>query len=180
MTSREWIIVRTGQIVVGLNETPSGRAALHWAAHQASATGSQLRAVHVLEWPRGRSSFGLSDPAETLRIAPQHLDHAYRRAVTAFFEECTPQEGWRLLFDEGDVAEVLVREAETADLLVVGTRERAAGGKLLAGISSHYCVGHASCPVVSVPVEYLQRELEAGPARRDAAESELCLPDQRA
>jgi len=35
------------EIVVGLDLSPSARAALHWAAEQARATGQTLRAVHV-------------------------------------------------------------------------------------------------------------------------------------
>ena len=35
------------EIVVGLDLSPSARAALQWAAEQARATGQTLRAVHV-------------------------------------------------------------------------------------------------------------------------------------
>jgi nucleotide-binding universal stress UspA family protein len=36
------------EIVVGLDLSPSARAALDWAAEQARATGRTLRAVHVI------------------------------------------------------------------------------------------------------------------------------------
>jgi nucleotide-binding universal stress UspA family protein len=36
------------EIVVGLDLSPSARAALDWAAEQARATGQTLRAVHVI------------------------------------------------------------------------------------------------------------------------------------
>jgi len=158
----------SGQVVVvGLAESPSGRAALRWAAEHARATGSELRAVHILEWPIGMSRFGLSQPGESLHIPPGRIDHAYRRAVTAYFQECRPLPTWRLLFDEGDIAQVLVREADTADLLVVGSRERMAGGRLQAGSLSHFCVRHAACPVVSVPVEYLSTGGAADRADQD-------------
>ena len=46
------------EIVVGLDDSPSSRAALDWAAEQARGVGAVLRAVHVLDWPYGLSSAG--------------------------------------------------------------------------------------------------------------------------
>ena len=56
-----------------------------------------------------------------------------------------------LQFAQGDVGDVLVRLSTHADLLVVGTREPVRGRHYLAGSVSHYCISHASCPVVAVP-----------------------------
>ena len=44
------------EIVVGLDKSPSGPAALKWAAEQPRSLGTGLRAVHVLDWPYGLSS----------------------------------------------------------------------------------------------------------------------------
>jgi nucleotide-binding universal stress UspA family protein len=52
---------------------------------------------------------------------------------------------------QGDVGDVLVRLSSHADLLVVGTRKPVRGRRYLAGSVSHYCISHASCPVVTVP-----------------------------
>jgi hypothetical protein len=41
------------EINVGLDDSPSGRAALSWAARQAVLAESLLRAIHVLDWPCG-------------------------------------------------------------------------------------------------------------------------------
>ena len=43
----------TDCIVVGLDDSAASRAAHRWAAAYANATGKDLRAVHVLEWPVG-------------------------------------------------------------------------------------------------------------------------------
>lgn len=153
--------MRKRQVVVGWIDSPTGRAALGWAAHQASITGSELTAVHVLEWPVGMSSLALSRPPDSWRLTAKQVDPAYRCHVAALLQQVTASASWRLEFDQGDVADVLVREAENADLLVVGTRERAAAGRLQAGIIGHYCAGHASCPVVTVPVEFLTGERPA-------------------
>jgi Universal stress protein family len=54
-------------------------------------------------------------------------------------------------FVTGYAGEVLVARSRDAQLLVVGTREYAGLGRLLVGSVSHYCLSHASCPVVAVP-----------------------------
>lgn len=50
----------------------------------------------------------------------------------------------------GPPGPVLVGEAERAQLLIVGTREHIGIRRLLTGSVSHYCLGHASCPVVAI------------------------------
>jgi len=53
---------------------------------------------------------------------------------------------------EGDAGETIVdaAEAESADLIVVGTHERGAVGRLFLGSVSDHVVRHACCPVMVV------------------------------
>jgi len=51
----------------------------------------------------------------------------------------------------GRAVEELVREAEDADLLVVGSRGLGSFDRLLLGSVSYQVVHHAACPVVIVP-----------------------------
>jgi len=53
---------------------------------------------------------------------------------------------------EGDAGESIVEasEAETADLIVVGTHGRGAVGRLFLGSVSDHVVRHARCPVMVV------------------------------
>jgi nucleotide-binding universal stress UspA family protein len=99
------------EIVVGLDDSPSSKAALSWAAEQAIRTHTVLRAVHALDWPYGAAYVAKGEPGG-----------------------------------------VLVRQSGDAQLLVVGTREHVGLGRLLVGSISHYCLSHAVCPVVAVPV----------------------------
>ena len=40
------------EIIVGIDDSPSARAALGWAAAYARSTGTALRAIHLVEWPK--------------------------------------------------------------------------------------------------------------------------------
>ena len=43
----------TNYIIVGLDDSAASRAAHRWAVEYARATGKDLCAVHVLDWPIG-------------------------------------------------------------------------------------------------------------------------------
>jgi nucleotide-binding universal stress UspA family protein len=138
------------QIVVGLDDSPSGKAGLQWAAEQAKSTGAVLRAVHALGKP-----YGFAAPDIPLTVEPTELNEeppdTRRNAITTMFEAVSPHRDWVLEFVNGYAGEVLVRRSKDAQLLVVGTREHVGLDRLLAGSVSHYCLNHATCPVVAVP-----------------------------
>ncbi|HYP45041.1 MAG TPA: universal stress protein [Propionibacteriaceae bacterium] len=76
----------------------------------------------------------------------------YLRAMQWEFDDsASPPPGSELWFAQGDTADVLVRHSATAALLVIGTRAPIQRRSYLAGSTSHYCVSHATCPVVTVP-----------------------------
>jgi nucleotide-binding universal stress UspA family protein len=136
------------EIIVGLDDSPSSRAALQWAAQQSLQAGTLLRAIHVLDLPYGMSSVGWEDIP---RLTQEEIESAYRTRITKVFEHIDPRPDWSMEFIRGDAGPVLVRESQEAQLLVVGTREHVGLGRLLAGSVSHYCLSHASRPVVAVP-----------------------------
>ena len=138
-------------IVVGLDESSSSRAALEWAARQATLTGSVLRAVHVLDWPYGLDDADVSPHPAGRLLTHDEIEDLYRARITRIFDEVSPRPDWLIQFAHGEVGAVLVHQAEHAELLVVGTREHVGLGRLLAGSVSHYCLSHALCPVVAVP-----------------------------
>jgi len=137
-------------IVVGLDDSAASRAAHRWAAAYAQATGKCLRAVHVLEWPIGLNESALK--AGTRLHVPQHdVADAYWRGLHRVFDDTPSPPGSTLQFAQGATADVLVRLSVDADLLVVGTREPLGRALYPTGSISHYCISHASCPVVTVP-----------------------------
>jgi nucleotide-binding universal stress UspA family protein len=139
------------EIVVGLDDSPSSKAALNWAAEHAKSVGAVLRAIHVLDWPYGLSSAGFPAPVDFMDLSREELQNAYRQSITAVFDAISPRPDWILQFASGDTGPVLVRQSKDARLLVVGTREHVGLGRLVSGSVSHYCLSHAACPVVAVP-----------------------------
>ena len=161
----------TNCIILGLDDSSTARAAHRWAAAYAHAAGKDLCAVHVLDWPIGLNVSAVRSGTR-LRVPKQDIDESYWRGMHRVFDETSSPPGSMLQFAQGDVGDVLVRLSTNADLLVVGTREPVRGGLYLAGSVSHYCISHASCPVVTVP-ELLPRPLHDlsgdSTGRRDTA-----------
>ena len=162
-------------IVVGLDESPSSRAALEWAARHAQLTRSVLRAVHVLDWPFGLDDADVASSGSAgVLLTHDQIEALYRGRITRVFDEVDPRPDWLIQFSRGEVGSVLVHQAANADLLVVGTREHVGIGRLLVGSVSHYCLSHALCPVVAVPAP----SPWAGPPTSGAAASLTSTSEQ--
>jgi nucleotide-binding universal stress UspA family protein len=155
--------VTKDEIVVGLDDSDPSRAALRWAADQARLSGSTLRAVYVSDWPTGVRAGGRPLVVEDLIFVQEgELEHTNRAAITEIFREITPKDDWSLEFANGKTGQVLVDASRHSRLLVVGTGEHVGLGRIMLGSTSHYCLGHASCPVVAVPA--LDDSSAGGPA----------------
>jgi nucleotide-binding universal stress UspA family protein len=144
------------RVVVGLDDSAASRAAHRWAAAYAHATGTQLCAVHVLDWPIGLSASAIKSGTR-LSVPKQDVAEPYWRGMHSVFDDTNSPQGSTLLFAQGDVVDVLVRLSTDASLLVVGTREPIQGRPYLADSISHYCMSYATCPVVSVPAVHDDR-----------------------
>ncbi|HEX5905490.1 MAG TPA: universal stress protein [Propionibacteriaceae bacterium] len=140
----------TNCVILGLDDSATARAAHRWAAAYAHATGKDLCAVHVLDWPIGLNASAVKSGTR-FYVPKQEMAAPYWQGMHRVFAETDSPQGSVLRFAQGDVGDVLVRLSTHADLLVVGTREPVRGGPYLAGSVSHYCSSHASCPVVTVP-----------------------------
>lgn len=137
-------------VIVGLDDSAVARGALRWAADFAAVTGADLCAVHVLEWPIGLTPAAVKSETR-LYVPQQDVSEAYWRGMHRVFNLVETPPGSTLQFAQGDVGDVLVRLSAHANLLVVGSLEGAHRRPYLHGSISHYCVSHASCPVVTVP-----------------------------
>jgi nucleotide-binding universal stress UspA family protein len=140
------------RIVVGVDGSPSSRAALRWAVRQAALTGGTAEAVTAFYVPAGVPGYawgqgpvGVDDAAEREADTRKALD-----AVIA--EEVAPDDRQRVTarVRYGHPAEVLMEAADHADLLVVGSRGHGAFAAAMLGSVGEYCVHHAHCPVLII------------------------------
>ena len=132
------------RIVVGVDGSQSSKAALRWAIRQAKLAGASVDAVTAWRYPTG---YGWAP------IADGEIDfetEAKKTLVEALGEVSglEPEVPVRPLVAEGHAAEVLLRTAQGADLLVVGSRGHGGFTSALVGSVSLYCVLHAHCPVL--------------------------------
>jgi nucleotide-binding universal stress UspA family protein len=131
------------EIVVGVDGSPSGDAALRWAEHYAAKTGGSLTLVTAWHWPM---SYGAP-------IAYQGFDpeEDARKVVSAAKAEVDlPLSRVKTVIAQGLAGDVLVDIGKGAAALVVGSRGHGGFAGALLGSTSTHCVHHANCPVVVV------------------------------
>ncbi|MFR9730049.1 universal stress protein [Saccharopolyspora sp. MS10] len=121
----------TGPVVVAVDGSPAGDAALDAASERASRAGLPLVAAHAV---------------------PEH-----HRAPAGFLEEHVaawrrrhPEVDLRWVEERGDPRELLLAQARRASLVVVGSRGRGGFRGLLLGSTSQALLHHAACPVLVV------------------------------
>ena len=151
------------RIVVGVDGSGPSKAALRWAIHQAKLTGSSVDAVAAWHYP---SAYGLAPSSES----PLDFEANAKSALVEALAEVSGQEPdvpIRPLVAEGVAADVLLREAKGADLLVVGSRGHGGFASALLGSVSMYCVLHAHCPVLVLRDGLVTPTVTSPPAARN-------------
>jgi len=143
MDGKDWCNRR---IVVGVDGSPSSMMALRWSLRQAKLTGSEVEAVTAWRYP---STYGFSP---TMDGASDFEGDAQKILFDALNEVSGEGPGViiRPSVVEGHPADVLVREARGADLLVVGSRGHGGFAGMLLGSVSQHCVHHAPCSVLVI------------------------------
>jgi nucleotide-binding universal stress UspA family protein len=138
----------TPVVVVGIDGSPGADAALEFAVDEARLRSAELRVVCAWEVPPMSYAGGfvvpdLEDGLE--RAAHATVKEALRRVQSSSDLRVEPH------VVRGQAAEVLLRAADDADLLVVGSRGRGGFRSLLLGSVSHQVAHHAHRPVTIVP-----------------------------
>ncbi|MEU2164056.1 universal stress protein [Streptomyces chengbuensis] len=137
------------RIVVGVDGSPSSRAALRWAVRYAGLVGATVDAVAAWDVPGARS---WSAPAVDTEFDEEQAERGLVEEVRDVLGESGASQVHERLV-RGDAAEVLLDAAEGAQALVVGSRGRGGFRRALLGSVSHQCAIHATCPVVIVRPE---------------------------
>jgi nucleotide-binding universal stress UspA family protein len=158
MSARHPRSAANGQVVVGIDDSPAGLAALRWAIGLARSRGARLVAVRAwaLGLPRhggrrhrgGRSpvvlTFRGTEPSTAARILA-------RRALSDAAGNVPHDLDVTIQTPEGDPGLVLTRIASGRDdVLVVGSRPGPSLRRAVHGSVSAYCTAHARCPVTVV------------------------------
>jgi nucleotide-binding universal stress UspA family protein len=139
--------MRTPTIVVATDGAATGAATVRWAAREAARLDMNLRVVHVLDWDWNTARYefdgGSFEMARSLAEKVTAAAAAIARAVAPLVEvtEVT------LI---GNPAARLLDAAETAELLVFGSRGHGGFAGLLLGGVSQRLATHAPCPVIVV------------------------------
>lgn len=143
-------ITHQPRIVVGVDGSPTSKAALRWAIHQAQLTGSTVDAVLAWEYPAAITGFGwapvpVTDDAPFETLADKTLAETISEVAGP-----DPAAPINAVVANGYPAAVLLHAAEGADLLVVGSRGHSQFTDALLGSVSQNCAHHAKCPVVII------------------------------
>jgi nucleotide-binding universal stress UspA family protein len=138
--------VRETDIVVGVDGSPSSKAALRWALEQARRVGGRVQAVAAWEYAAYSgwvSAYPLEDFAGA---AGKVLAESVTEALGTEPADVEVLESVMA----GHPAQVLIDASARAGLLVVGCRGHGAFAGTLLGSVSQHCAQHARCPVVVV------------------------------
>lgn len=135
-------------VVVAIDDEDIDEALLGWAAAQAEARGSRLVICHICEWqsdqqpPRPLHADGRGD----LGVGPERVVDAALDVVRAVYPDL-PVTG---AIGTGSPVRALLKVAEEAALVVVGSRGIGGFPRLLMGSVSGQVAEHAACPVAVV------------------------------
>jgi nucleotide-binding universal stress UspA family protein len=139
-----------GGVVVGLDRSQQGWAAVELAANLAARRHLPLTLIHAFE-----PSQYLVRPAQdlvpdatgVLRNAAERLSDDALDVVRAFHPGLVVD----ARVEPGAAVRLLLEASEHASLVVVGSRGTGGFTELLLGSTTLHVAGHASCPVIAVP-----------------------------
>lgn len=134
-----------GTIVVGVDGSEKSKDALRFALEEARRWGAKLHVVHAFwEWEPIPGAEEIEQERDE-----QERDEWLAALVREVAGEVTDVEIVRSTVED-DAAPALLTAAQSAELLVVGSRGHGGFSELLLGSVSQQCAQHASCPVVIV------------------------------
>ncbi|MDZ7676073.1 MAG: universal stress protein [Acidimicrobiales bacterium] len=140
-----------GRIVVGVDGSENGTAALNWAIDEVRHRDGPAAVEVVMAWHEPVT--GGTVPA-MVAIDIEQFEASYREhldSIVGPVREANPDVEIKAYLGRGSASQVLLDAADGADLLVVGSRGHGGFIGLLLGSVSNQVVNHASCPVVVVP-----------------------------
>lgn len=154
---------RVDKVVVGISGSLGNLAALHAAVAEARRRDARLVAVSAWLPVGGEITYMRAPCGPLLEQWRQQARDTLRDAFDDAFGGLPPELALTLLAPRGEPGATLVGIADgPADLLVVGTGRRGRLSRLRHRGVSRYCVGHARCPVLTVPRPAMLSDLRSG------------------
>jgi nucleotide-binding universal stress UspA family protein len=140
-------------VVVGIDGSEQGDAALRYALREVARRDGRLRVVSAWERPELTISefYGLPMHDEDKIQAAHEQSTRERVEQMMAAEPGTASIPFEVRAQVGRPADVIVEAARDADLLIVGHRGRGGLRSAALGSVSLGCVLHAPCPVLIVP-----------------------------
>jgi nucleotide-binding universal stress UspA family protein len=135
------------RIVVGVDGSAAGTEAMRWAAAEARLRETELHILTAYHWRTPGMRFSTSG---SLQRAADQRTAAIVDAAVAEARTITSNVTVRGAGAVGYPAPILLKAAQDAELMVVGSRRRGGFGGLLLGSVSFQVATHASCPVAVV------------------------------
>jgi nucleotide-binding universal stress UspA family protein len=138
--------------VVGVDGSPTADAALRWAIRHAAREGGTVQAVAVrhLSTALPAASLAAQPHGRTPVTTHATLLERLHATVDEARAEVTHPPSVVEVTPTGDPAQELVRSAEDADLLVLGSHGHGPLAEMLVGNVTSACLRHARCPVVVI------------------------------
>lgn len=138
-----------GPVVLGVDGTPTSESAIAFAFAEASTRGTGVVAVHT--WTDLALETALAGGAVALDFAPleQQAEEVLGERLAGWQEKYPDVPVTRYVSRER-ASRALLRHAESAQLVVVGSRGRGGFRGLLLGSTSQHLLHHAPCPVAVV------------------------------
>ena len=137
-------------IVVGADGSRGSETALRFAAEEAALRDATLLVVSAYHVPVAVYAGGIVPPVDLVSGFRETAEEVVAAAASEA-EEHSPGITVETQVCEGQPADELIREADGAALLVVGSRGLGGFKSLLLGSVSQQVAHHAPCPVVIVP-----------------------------
>lgn len=138
-------------VVAGVDPSPEARAALRFAAREATLRGVPLLPLHAVYPDYATTHAARAGPAGDNELLPP-LDSAWAQLDTLIRSELA---GAAVTTQPiavcGDPGQILLSWSEAAALIAVGTRGSGRLHAALLGSVSSYLVQHSHCPVAVVP-----------------------------
>ncbi|MDZ7602603.1 MAG: universal stress protein [Hoeflea sp.] len=141
-------------VVFGVAADPSSKHAIDTACALGLVAAAQLTVVHAYtDLAKVQMSYAGIEPAQITRQSGEHFNMTAEKLYEFLSDTKISNRNYRLVFDEIDPAEIILKVAGDldADLVVVGTHDLTGLRKVMLGSVAQSVLRKAHCDVLAVP-----------------------------